>query len=134
MRFVFDTNVIIRATLLPDSVPSQAIIKAEAAGVVLYSEETLLELFQVLERPKLSLYIQKTAIAEFYARVLMNWQHVSILQRVNDCRDKNDNKFLELALNGDANIIVSGDKDLLTMNPYRAISIITPSVFLREFQ
>ena len=47
------------------------------------------------------------------------------------CRDAKDDKFLELALNGRADIIVSGDQDLLTLNPFQGIPIVQPATFIR---
>jgi len=53
--------------------------------------------------------------------------------KISECRDPKDNKFLELAVAGDANCIVTGDKDLLVLNPFRGIKIISPSDFLIQF-
>ena len=50
--------------------------------------------------------------------------------RVFACRDPKDDKFLEVAISGQADVIVSGDEDLLTMNPFPGIPIITPRAFL----
>jgi hypothetical protein len=52
---------------------------------------------------------------------------------ITECRDPKDNKFLELALAGNADCIVTGDKDLLVLNPFRGIKIISPSDFLIQF-
>jgi putative PIN family toxin of toxin-antitoxin system len=56
---------------------------------------------------------------------------VTITERVTECRDPKDNKFLELALNGRADVIVSGDHDLLTLNPFREIPIVEPATFVQ---
>jgi predicted nucleic acid-binding protein len=47
------------------------------------------------------------------------------------CRDPHDDKFLEVAVNGHADLIVSGDGDLLALNPFRNISIVTPAMFVQ---
>ena len=52
------------------------------------------------------------------------------MQHVQACRDPRDNKFLEVAVNGRADILVSGDKDLLALHPFRGIDIITPADYL----
>jgi putative PIN family toxin of toxin-antitoxin system len=52
---------------------------------------------------------------------------------ITECRDPKDNKFLELAIAGNAECIVTGDKDLLELNPFRNIQIITPKEFLDRF-
>ena len=132
MRFVFDTNVIVSAALLPSSTPAQALMKAEHMGVLLYSDATLEELINVLERPKLKPYIKQDYIKDFYARVRINWEHISIIQRITACRDVKDDKFLEVAINGSASTLISGDNDLLTLNPYNELNIITPADFLES--
>jgi uncharacterized protein len=49
---------------------------------------------------------------------------------ITDCRDKKDNKFLELAISGEASRIISGDNDLLVLNPFRSVVISSPATFL----
>jgi predicted nucleic acid-binding protein len=56
---------------------------------------------------------------------------VTITQRVIACRDATDDKFLELAVNGHADVIVSGDADLLVLNPFRGIPIVAPAAFVQ---
>ncbi len=56
---------------------------------------------------------------------------VTITERIAACRDPTDDKFLELAVNGYADLIVSGDGDLLALNPFRDIPIVTPAVFVQ---
>ena len=129
-KLIFDTNVIISSAMLSDSLPAKSLNKGINEGIILYSDATIEELFKVLERPKLRPFIKQEFITEFYHQITMNWQYVPILQRVNSCRDPNDDKFIELALNSDANFLITGDKDLLVMNPYRNTSIITPKEYL----
>jgi predicted nucleic acid-binding protein len=54
---------------------------------------------------------------------------VTITERVTECRDPKDDKFLELAVNGRADLIVSGDTDLLVLGAFRGIPVITPAAF-----
>ena len=58
---------------------------------------------------------------------------VSITQKITVCRDEKDNKFLELAISGNANVIVTGDLDLLVLNPFQAVEIVTPDIFIDRF-
>lgn len=64
----------------------------------------------------------------------LNWKAWSSsfpsFKLVSECRDPKDDKFLEVAPNGRADVIVSGDADLLTLNPWRAIAIVTPEDYL----
>lgn len=56
---------------------------------------------------------------------------VTILHAVHDCRDVRDNHILEVAVNGQAKVIVTGDEDLLVLNPFRGIPIMRPASFLK---
>ncbi len=55
---------------------------------------------------------------------------VDILQRVRASRDPKDDKFLEAAVNGRADVIVTGYRDLLELNPFRRIAIVSPADYL----
>lgn len=129
MRFVFDTNILISASLLPDSLPASVLKQGENKGLVLYSEDTLAELFSVLQRPKFKKYIDDQTLAELLAQIQQNWINIPILQTVQVCRDPKDNKFLDLALNGEADYLITGDDDLLELHPFQGISILTPRAF-----
>jgi len=48
------------------------------------------------------------------------------------CRDPKDDKFLELALNGRADAIITGDADLLALHPWREVAIVSPADYLRR--
>jgi len=56
-----------------------------------------------------------------------------ILEKINDCRDPKDNKFLDLAISANASCIITGDKDLLMLNPFRGIPIINAVDFINNF-
>lgn len=56
---------------------------------------------------------------------------VPILHAVHDCRDVRDNHILEVAVNGQAKVIVTGDEDLLVLNPFRGIPIMRPTDYLK---
>jgi uncharacterized protein len=57
---------------------------------------------------------------------------IKIQEKIEECRDPKDNKFLELAIDGKATEIVSGDQDLLILHPFRGIPIVTVSQFLTQ--
>lgn len=60
-------------------------------------------------------------------------ENVVIHRQINACRDEKDNKFLELAINGNADFIITGDNDLLVLNPFENIAIIKPDVFINSY-
>lgn len=132
-RFVVDTNVLISALLFKTSVPFRAIELAEKQGIILYSEATLNELEQVLNRKKFNKYLSLEDRQLFLLKFISSSQLVSITENITVCRDEKDNKFLELAVSGSANVIVTGDMDLLVLSPFQAVEIVTPDKFIDRF-
>jgi len=130
VRCVADTNVLISALLLKNSPPFQSVEQIFLKGVMLRSEATLAELRRVLEKKKLERYVTTEERQIFLAKFLMESELVAISERVEACRDPKDNQFLELAVNGKADFIVTGDEDLLVLHPFRAVQIVTPRNFL----
>ena len=57
---------------------------------------------------------------------------VAITQRIHACRDPKDDKFLDVALTGEAQLIVTGDQDLLALHPFHGIEFLTPTAFLQR--
>jgi putative PIN family toxin of toxin-antitoxin system len=57
---------------------------------------------------------------------------VPIVYTVHACRDPRDDKFLDLAVNGEADLIVTGDDDLLVLQSFRGIPVITPARYLKR--
>ena len=133
INYVFDTNSIISANLLPASVTRQAYNKALETGLLLYSKETLSELAQVFTRPKFDKYVPIEERIKEIALFEKKGLSIEVFIKINACRDSKDNKFLELALTAKANCIITGDKDLLVLHPFHGISILTPGDFLKSF-
>jgi putative PIN family toxin of toxin-antitoxin system len=131
-RFVFDTNVLISAFLFSQSKPRQALDQATVIGVIVLSSSVLSELEEVLYRPKFDRYLTKERRQEFLENLTENAQFIDVTEQINECRDPKDNKYLELALSGQAECIVTGDDDLLVLNPWRGIEILTVQEFLAK--
>jgi putative PIN family toxin of toxin-antitoxin system len=132
-RFVFDTNTLVSAVLIANSVPDQALTRARHLGILLFSEQTFAEFQQVITRSKFDQYVSLTTRLEFLVRLKDETEGVAIAQTVTVYRDPNDNQFLEAAVSGNANFIITGDQDLLVLNPFQNIEIISPAKFLEEF-
>jgi len=132
-RFVLDTNVLISALLFKTSVPFRAIELAEKQGIILYSEATLNELEQVLNRKKFNKYLSLEDRQLFLLKFISSSQLVSITENITVCRDEKDNQFLELAVSGNANLIVTGDMDLLVLSPFQSVEIVTPDMLIDRF-
>jgi len=129
-RFVFDTNVIVSALLLKQSIARQALDKAIQQGQLLISHATVEALNDVLRRKGFEKYVTEEERVEFLTAFVRDGALVDITERVTACHDPKDNKFLELAVNGEAMCIVSGDEDLLVLHPFRGRAIMTPRQFL----
>ena len=130
MRCVVDTNVFVSAVIFPDAVPRRAVSSVLNREVLLISESTLQELTEVLFRPKFDPYISCKERALFLVQLGSVAEVVPIIQLARECRDPKDDKFLELALNGRADVIITGDEDLLEMNPWRGFQIISPAEYI----
>ncbi|MGH9381528.1 MAG: putative toxin-antitoxin system toxin component, PIN family [Thermoanaerobaculia bacterium] len=129
-RAVVDTGVLVSRLLLPRSVPGRVVSWGPRSGQLLASNGTLNELVDVLARPKLDPYVtiaERQELVRLLTRVV-EW--VPIVYRIQACRDPEDDKFLELAVNGAADALVTGDGDLLALNPFRDIPILTPRDYL----
>ncbi|MBX3302379.1 MAG: putative toxin-antitoxin system toxin component, PIN family [Nitrospira sp.] len=131
-RVVLDTNTLVSGVLLGDSVPGQAVRKAVDEDLMLMSEESLYELADVLSRKKFDCYLSVEDREEFVRVVLRVAEMVPIVTAVHECRDKTDNRILEVAVNGDAELIVSDDHDLLMLNPFRRIPVLKPGDYVQE--
>lgn len=131
MRVVIDTNVWVSRLLLADSVTARAVDAALASSEVVISEPLAEELANVLAREKFDRYVSLADREEFLRRVLQVATTVPVLTEVTDCRDADDNRLLALALDAESDYILTGDQDLLTMNPWRGIEIVAPRTFLK---
>src|SRR5262245_39072748 len=130
MRVVVDTNVFVSAVLKDSSFPAMALRLVERRGVLLKSEATEYQLFEVLARPYVADLVARESVA-WIQKLIAGAETVRVTQRIEACRDPTDDKFLELAVSGRAELIVSGDADLLALHPFRDIPIIAPAVFVQ---
>jgi putative PIN family toxin of toxin-antitoxin system len=129
-RLVIDTNTLISRLLLAGSIPAQAVRKAVDTSQLLVSEATMNELADVLSRPKFNRYVSIEERQQYIRLVGRAAELVPIVCPVRVCRDPKDDKFLELAVNGSARLIVTGDEDLLVLHPFQTIAILTPAAYL----
>lgn len=129
---VIDTNTFISAHLLPQSITRRAFNRAQEIGLLVYSRETLSELVETFGRSKFDKYVTKDERNEVITNFELFGQLVEITSRVIVCRDPKDDKFLALAKDSRAEIIITGDKDLLALNPFDGVKIISATEFLQE--
>lgn len=133
IRVVIDTNVFISAAFLPHSVPAQ-IISQVREGKILWvtSQEIIEEITRVLLSPRVRKRHGLTG--KQVTKILQGWiQGAEItlgIVQVKASRDFDDNKFLACAVEGHADYIVSGDRDLTDLKSYQGIPIVPPAIFL----
>ena len=99
-------------------------------GVVLISAATLAELYEVLDRPKFRPYVSEEDARLFISVLVRDAEWIETEVQIAACRDKKDDKFLEVAVSGRATHIITGDSDLLDLDPFQDIRIISPQSFL----
>lgn len=88
------------------------------------------EIAEVLSRPKFARILTGSRRHEILELVTAAAVWVDPAEKVEDCRDSKDNRYLELALAARATVIVSGDEDLLVLDPRRSVRVLRPARFL----
>lgn len=131
-KLVIDTNLWISRLLIPGGMAARAVDQGLSWGVPLVSEETLMELSDVLSRARFDRYVSREDRQHFLRLLGGIVRMVSVNQRIVACRDPKDDKFLDVALNGEAQMILTGDHDLLELHPFHGIEILSPADFLRR--
>jgi len=89
------------------------------------------ELADVLAKAKFDPYVTREQRAQFIRLIANTAEFVPVIHRVRECRDPTDDKFLEVDLNGQADLIITGDADLLALHPWREIAIMSPVDYLK---
>ena len=85
-----------------------------------------------MSRPKFDRYISLEDRQQFLRLLGRVAEFVASVYTVRECRDPKDDKFLEVALSGKADLILTGDADLLALNPWRAITILSAAEYLKR--
>jgi putative PIN family toxin of toxin-antitoxin system len=133
MKVVIDTNIWISyllGSLLQGM--DEKILSKEIKVVV--SDEMLKEISEVSSRPKFKNIFTAKRIKELFSLLDSYAIVVSPGQKVNVCRDGKDNFLLEVALEGEADYLVTGDEDLLVLDPFYNTKIVKPKDFEGIFQ
>lgn len=134
IRSVLDTNTIISA-LFWSGAPSQIYLSAEERYTLLTSADLLNELEMVLRRPKFESVLKTSGRSvEWYMARHSAYANLVVPAEIpaSVVRDPKDRIVLACAVGGQADYIVSGDNDLLILERYENIPIITASQFLER--
>lgn len=130
--FVIDTNILISAFILPKSVSRKVLDKARREGTLVVSKSSIDEFVEVFIRPKFDKYLPLEIRLEIIDDFISLAQIVTPSMKIFECRDPKDNKFLEIACSANVQCIVTGDQDMLVLNPFREVPIITALDFLNS--
>lgn len=133
MRLILDTNILVSALVFKSETANIVVRHAAKQHTLLFSESTFKELKSTLLKPKFAEFVEFTTISNFIINLFRIGIFIEPKEKITVCRDPKDNKFLELAVAASADCIVTGDKDLLVLNPFRGIKIISPGDFLIQF-
>lgn len=129
-RLVLDTNVFISGFISTTSVPGRVVDHAVAFGQLVATHQTLEELITRLMAAMFDQFLSRSLRQTVLDRLVPLVEIVEAISLVRACRDPKDNMFLEAAVNGRADVLVSGTKDLLVLNPFAGIAILSPAEYL----
>lgn len=130
MRVVLDTNVLVSSMIASRGTIGRVLqLLRDDEFVAVYSKPMIHEVIEVLRRPRIQekYQIGSQEINALLRLIVFRGSPVVPITKIYVCRDSKDNKFLEAAVDGEADCIVTGDMDLLTLHPFRGIAILSPT-------
>jgi putative PIN family toxin of toxin-antitoxin system len=130
MKVVFDTNIFISAFFIPGSQAEKAMLRIiEGEDVLLLSKRILDELLSVLSR-KFSRDREEISRVAVILSEMAEWVESS--KKIKVLSDEPDNRILECVVSGNADVIVTGDKEILRLGEYEKIKIISLKEYLKK--
>jgi putative PIN family toxin of toxin-antitoxin system len=131
MKIILDTNILVSAFVFGGEIKKKLeYILADNTIHLLTSKVIVEELREVVFRDKFKVFQDEKFLTLQLNAFLSNVIIVIITQNFDNCRDKKDNKFLDLAVSGQADFLITGDKDLLELNPFHGVQILTLTDFI----
>ena len=130
---VIDTNVLTSAGLLPQSKAAQVLALAIEHFVIAQNRDTWHELETRIARPRFDRYFGESGRLRHLVQIAQSIQRFEISAAVSVSRDKTDDKFIELAIDSGASILISGDPDLKDVKAYKGVEILSPAQFFERF-
>jgi uncharacterized protein len=137
LRAVVDTNIFIRAIILPKGTVGPVITHLRDNDYsLIYSPILIDELLAKLALPRIrdKYHLDDQAIDNILALIALRGELVTPTRKVKACRDPKDDMFIEAALAGSAEYIVTGDKDLLILKKFETVQFVTPRIFLEVLE
>ncbi len=132
MKIVIDTNTMVGHVLWEDSIPNQAVEQAFKNGTVLRSRNSYFALEQMVLSERFDKYLDRDIRENFLNLFKDIAQHVEIQERHYYTEDSSKNILLELAQNGNADFLITSQKETLALHgSIPNTTLITPSDFLK---
>jgi uncharacterized protein len=131
LKIILDTNILVSFLITRDFEKLDDLILSGKI-ILIFSDELLDEFITVVRRPKFQRFFSPDDIEILVNFFLEHGLFINIVSDLHLCRDKKDNFLLNLAVDGAANYLITGDKDLLELNMVGNTSILTMSEFLDE--
>lgn len=131
MKAVFDTNVYVAAFLAPGGEAEQALLRAYRRQVDLFTSLPVLTEVAGVLRGKFG--VSEAAVTSVLRVIVRAAVVVRPRRRVSALEDEPDNRILECAAEAGADLIVTGDRDLLRLREFEGIAIVRLADFLRMF-
>ena len=128
MRLILDTNLWI-SFLISSKYEKFDELLFNQKWLLLFSQELLEEFVAVAKRPKLRKYISRDELEDILETIDEVAEFVNVTSEISACRDPKDNFLLSLAVDGKADYLLTGDKDLLVLKKIGNTEIKTISEF-----
>jgi uncharacterized protein len=123
IKIVLDTNIWI-SFLIGKKLSSLVHAIAESAVEIIVSDQLKKEISKVIHYPRFKGKITEEKLARLFDIFRNDIRSINPGSSTTDCRDPKDNFLLDLAVSAGADYLVTGDKDLLTLNPFRGVKIV----------
>ncbi len=131
---VIDTNVLISSGLLPDSKTAKVLALAVEHFVIAQNRDTWHELVTRIARPKFDRYFGESGRLRHLVAIAQSVQHFEVSTQLAVSRDQADDKFIALAIDSGAALLISGDPDLKDVKVHKGIKILSPAQFFERYQ
>jgi len=131
MKVILDTNIWISFLISKELKKIDLLFEKEKIQFV-FSHELIEEFMEVVSRPKFEKYFDKNKIEQILTIIEHLALIVNVKTEVSICRDKKDNFLLALAHESKADYLITGDNDLLVLNPFGNTKILNYSEFIKQ--
>ena len=122
-KIIVDTNIWISFLIGKTLKGLQNYIDNKTVAIITCNEQ-IQELTLVFEKPKIKKYFTPEQIVEFFELLDESSVNIDLRTRTDICRDLKDNYLISLAIDSNADFLITGDNDLLVLNKVKNTSMI----------